>query len=376
MCAPRVGSSLCSQFYKCGRRRGAVRLTDARIQPRILHVAANQPTIYFVVGMYRALACSLALSLLGCSSSRALRRERATLERELETSRIARRDADRRLREERADRLVERERAGALPAAPPTAHPGVSAIGVAHADDVVTIDNAAGDVRVVDILEDGTQIVYVGDAARGTPASLPNQPAVSPSKKGTLKVAVAPPAPIAAAQVPAIPTAAKPAAMVLPPVVTPASAPAPMPAHAWPSGDGDLYQAALAALRSGQHALAIEGFSRLLLQFPASDLADNAQYWIGEAYYDRRQFDDALTAFQTTIARYPKGNKSADATLKVGLCFFNLGQEARGGEYLRRVISLYPASDSARIAGERLAKRQAPPPAPSSPASATSVRSP
>lgn len=276
----------------------------------------------------------------------------------------------------------------------------------------VTISNLTGDARIIDVLDDGTEIVYEGDAARGTAATLSGD-TLAQAPKGTAAVSVAAadvhrkpapkPAPatppssrslpkvsaVTAAAMPVANVPAEPAIAITP--VAPRVAidvvakPAPKAlSRAWPSDAPTLYQEALAELKQGQHDAAVEGLTLLIAKFPTHEYADNAQYWIGEAYYDRRKFSEALVAFQTTIASYPKGNKSADATLKAGLCLVSLGQVDRAGEYLRRVLNLYPTSDSARIASERLLRLSsvststsaAASTADRSPSSDTSVRTP
>ncbi|MBK9070643.1 MAG: tol-pal system protein YbgF [Myxococcales bacterium] len=350
----------------------------------------------------RALFCALvAFVAMSCAApSKSLRKENTVLAREVETLRADRRSSERKLRELRAEMLHERER---RPLAPAPKAAGTSYVATPLADDSVTISNVAPDERVIDVLDDGTEIVYAGDAAKGTSVTLSGD-ALAQAPRGTAKVAVAPisatpskPAPLP--KVAAVVAAATPATPVAPlavmpttevPVVIAASAPAPRKRAApivanWPSDPALWYQAALGELKQGRHDAAVEGLAALITKHPSHEFADNAQYWIGEAFYDRRQFEPALVAFQTTIARYPKGNKSADATLKAGLCMASLGDAARAAEYLRRVISLYPTSDSAAIARERLhklmsttpatvASSKATPPAASPPA--TSVRIP
>ncbi len=279
------------------------------------------------------------------------------------------------MREMKAEMLHERERRPVAPASKAATSAAVAPL----VDDTVTISNVAPDERVIDVLEDGTEIVYAGDAAKGTSVTLSGE-ALAQAPRGTAKVAVAPvaPAPIAAtpikpATLPKVAAVVAAAAPLATPSVMPA-AESPAPAAAWPSDPALWYQAALGELKQGRHDAAVEGLAALISKHPSHEFADNAQYWIGEAFYDRRQFEPALVAFQTTIARYPKGNKSADATLKAGLCMANLGQPTRAAEYLRRVISLYPTSDSAAIARDRLPKLTTTPPAASP--TATSVRTP
>src|SRR5690606_6728988 len=88
-----------------------------------------------------------------------------------------------------------------------------------------------------------------------------------------------------------------------------------------PQGDDRAnYQAAFDLLKDGKYQEAINGFTQFLATFPNSTLADNAQYWLGEAHYVTRQFSEALRHFQTVIDKYPDSRKIPDALLKIGYC--------------------------------------------------------
>jgi TolA-binding protein len=66
-----------------------------------------------------------------------------------------------------------------------------------------------------------------------------------------------------------------------------------------------LYESAYQNLIKGHYALAREGFMQYLRLLPEGEMADNAQYWIGESYLAQQQFEQALQAFQTVIDKYP-----------------------------------------------------------------------
>jgi tol-pal system protein YbgF len=124
-----------------------------------------------------------------------------------------------------------------------------------------------------------------------------------------------------------------------------------------PGGDDRAnYQAALELLKQGRYPQAEAAFSAFMDAFPASDLADNAQYWLGETHYVNRQFQQALAAFQVVLDRYPDSRKLPDALLKVGFCNYELGQYAEARNALESVLQSYPDSTAARLAQQRLEK--------------------
>ena len=117
-----------------------------------------------------------------------------------------------------------------------------------------------------------------------------------------------------------------------------------------------LYRKAFEALRAGKHDEAARGFKDFLRAFPASDLADNSQYWLGECYYDRKDYAQAVREFRRVIERYPNGNKVPDALLKVGFSYLALGSADAGRQTLSQLQRSYPRHEAAVLAGARLAE--------------------
>jgi tol-pal system protein YbgF len=91
-----------------------------------------------------------------------------------------------------------------------------------------------------------------------------------------------------------------------------------------------------------------------LTAYSGSDLADNAQYWLGEAYYVTRDYEKASIAFRTVGQQWPDSRKAADALLKLGFSEFELKRYAQARAALNEVKTRFPESDAARLASERL----------------------
>jgi tol-pal system protein YbgF len=129
----------------------------------------------------------------------------------------------------------------------------------------------------------------------------------------------------------------------------------PSPAAAPPAlGDQEAYNAAFGLIQNRRYEEATRAFTDFLVGYPESALRDNAQYWLAETYYVRRQFAVALPEFQTVLDAYPQSAKLADALLKVGYCNHELGQIDAARTALREVQRLYPDTTAARLAGQRL----------------------
>jgi tol-pal system protein YbgF len=115
-----------------------------------------------------------------------------------------------------------------------------------------------------------------------------------------------------------------------------------------------LYDAAYQDLTRGNHGLAIMGFQEVIAKFPASELADNAQYWIGESYYAQKDFKHAQEEFQKTVDGYPRGDKVPAALLKIALCQIESGDKKAGRSTLEKLVERYPHSEEARLAKTKL----------------------
>jgi tol-pal system protein YbgF len=148
-----------------------------------------------------------------------------------------------------------------------------------------------------------------------------------------------------------------------PAAVPPTTPPGPPPAIR-PGGYGASPSQAFESARSdyymGQWSLAIQGFEGYMKTFPKSDLADDAQYYIGETYYMSGKFQDAVTAYDRVIAGYPASNTLPDAYYKRGLALESLGQLPQARESFAFVVKNYPDSDAGRLAKQALDKLNRP----------------
>ncbi|MCK9622648.1 MAG: tol-pal system protein YbgF [Methylobacter sp.] len=114
------------------------------------------------------------------------------------------------------------------------------------------------------------------------------------------------------------------------------------------------YQQAYEALRNGHNAQAIAEFNTLLSKNPKGEYANNAQYWLGEAYRVNQDVDSARKAFNSVIENYPGSSKVPDALLKLGTIEIEQKNPAKAREYLTRVTTDFPSSTAARLAAKKL----------------------
>ncbi|HTX06561.1 MAG TPA: tol-pal system protein YbgF [Steroidobacteraceae bacterium] len=120
------------------------------------------------------------------------------------------------------------------------------------------------------------------------------------------------------------------------------------------STEQSVYGQAFDALKAGSYSVAISGFQGFLKQYPASPLAPNAEYWLGEAHYVNQDFAAAETDFQTVLDKWPSSSKAPAAMLDLGNTQLAQGKGSKGRATLRQVISQYPGTDAANRAQARL----------------------
>jgi len=121
-----------------------------------------------------------------------------------------------------------------------------------------------------------------------------------------------------------------------------------------PLNAADLYRSALDNFTRENYPAAILEFQEFVANHPDHDLADNAQYWIGECYYAQKNFALAAVEFDKVEKHFGSGNKVAAALLKRGLALRELNRNEEAVAVLETVVTRYPAADEAAIAKKRL----------------------
>ncbi len=179
------------------------------------------------------------------------------------------------------------------------------------------LDKLVGDVdqRLTQLEHPGTPAggAAGGMAATPSPGAGAN-PAAPPSQAGTL---VAPPAaaPNSGGQTAAARSGAAPAAT--------SGGPGTLP-----SGSAqDQYNYAFGLLRQADYPGAEEALRSFVQRYPNDPLAGNAEYWLGETYYVRKDYNNAAATFAEGYRKYPQSGKAADNLLKLGMSLGNVGQK-------------------------------------------------
>jgi tol-pal system protein YbgF len=115
-----------------------------------------------------------------------------------------------------------------------------------------------------------------------------------------------------------------------------------------------LYSNGLRDITSGKYDLARSEFQDYLKYYGDTDLASNAQFYLGEIAYSQRQYAQAVAEYDKVLTNYPKSFKLAPARLKKGMALIELGQKSSGVKELREVVKRYPGTEEERRARARL----------------------
>lgn len=121
------------------------------------------------------------------------------------------------------------------------------------------------------------------------------------------------------------------------------------------AGENRAYESAFNLFKIGNYQAAIAGFQSFLKTYPASPLAANAQYWIGNSYSALRDYKSAIANQQKLISVYPASPKVPDAMLNMASSQVELGDKDTARRTLEDIVAKYPVSPAADSARKRLA---------------------
>jgi tol-pal system protein YbgF len=212
----------------------------------------------------------------------------------------------------------------------------------AFADQKLLVDSLAGDIRVVreKLDETNVRLTSLSQDVEGVRDLIPQMSAGAAAAPGPEGTAAAP-AGTTPGVLPAPGTTTAPATTT--PLVNPTG-----------TTPRRLYETAYADYTAGQWSLAVQGFETYIKTYPKSDLADDAQYYIGESYAGDSKFGEAAAAYEKMIRDYPNSDQLPEAWYKVGITYDRLNQVDKAREAFEYVVKAYPDSDAGRLARQNL----------------------
>ncbi len=119
----------------------------------------------------------------------------------------------------------------------------------------------------------------------------------------------------------------------------------------------ELYQRGLDLIRNeSRFSEGLELLKSFAEKYPQHDLYVNAQYWIGEALYGEKKYEQAILQFQDVISKHHQHPKASAAMLKQALAFNALGDLQNARTTMQKLLQDYPDSPQAEAAKKFLAQ--------------------
>lgn len=104
------------------------------------------------------------------------------------------------------------------------------------------------------------------------------------------------------------------------------------------------FEYARAFLVQQDYPAAEKALSAFVNTHPDDPLASAAQYWLGETYFVRGNYDQAAKVFAEGYQKYPKGSKAPDTLLKLGMTLVALNRKKDACVLLNELNQRYPAA--------------------------------
>lgn len=123
-----------------------------------------------------------------------------------------------------------------------------------------------------------------------------------------------------------------------------------------PIKEQNAYQKAFDLLRELRYEQAIKAYRQFIQDYPNGRYAHIAQYWLSEASYAQRHFKQAIKDYQDLVTNYPNSPKLAEAMLKIGYSYNELGQNKEAKDIIEKLIRVYPNTTAAGQ-GQNLLKK-------------------
>lgn len=147
-----------------------------------------------------------------------------------------------------------------------------------------------------------------------------------------------------------------------------------------PGNAEQLFAAAYSDYSRGNYDLALSEFRQYVETYPSSELADNAQYWIGEILYVQKKLPEAIAELEKVATVNPEGDKTSVALYKRGLVLLEMEKKEEAVAQFLGIIKDYPKSNEANLATQQLQQiapeALAPTPAPPEKTTPTRKRKP
>ncbi|PWY54201.1 tol-pal system protein YbgF [Legionella qingyii] len=135
---------------------------------------------------------------------------------------------------------------------------------------------------------------------------------------------------------------------------TPVTVPAVSTSRANPADEQISYLAAYELIKNKRYDDAISAMNVFVQKYPRGGYTANAQYWLGELYLVKKDYSQAIAHFNVVLQQFPTSSKSAASMLKVGYAYAEQGDKQEAKKFLQQVVRAYPGTPTAQLANSKL----------------------
>jgi len=118
----------------------------------------------------------------------------------------------------------------------------------------------------------------------------------------------------------------------------------------------DLYQNSYSDFSMGKYDLAYQGFKSFIEKYPNAELAPQAQFYMGECFYSRKEWQKALDEYLKIEGKYKKTDLIPAAKLKTALCYEQMGKLSEAMNIFGTIVKNFPQSPESLTAKDKIRK--------------------
>jgi tol-pal system protein YbgF len=121
-----------------------------------------------------------------------------------------------------------------------------------------------------------------------------------------------------------------------------------------------VYEAGLGLIRASDYKGAIASLTNFLRQYPNSQLAPSAHYWIGNSHFALKDYRSAITAQEKVVNVWPTNQRAPDALLNIASNLQEMGDRKAACTTMENLMAKYPMTEAAESAKQRIVRLRAP----------------
>ena len=121
-----------------------------------------------------------------------------------------------------------------------------------------------------------------------------------------------------------------------------------------PADEQISYLAAYELIKNKRYDEGLRAMQVFAEKYPNSGYTANAEYWLGELYLQKKEYQQSIEHFEIVLKQFPTSSKSGASLLKGGYAYASLGDNQRAKARLQQVVANYPNTSIAQLAASKL----------------------